>query len=410
MSRHVRSLLLASIVALSAVTTAVAADDEVFTVSTLSRARDQAGEDRLALVFITDEDDPDASFMERQAWGHPEVRDWVTRHAVAVRATARSGHGTALRTTYGIERIPAVLAFRGETLVRLHEGGLDARQLLAWLEVARSGDVALGDLVLESSAPTPSEAIPLEERLTASLDAETPAQAAVMLLALWDETLDTELQDRRRIRVCEALEHRVAADPTARERVAEAREAAWRRHRKRKSLSDLLDWFALNHLLGEDEATREWMRGAVHAPHGREWVAKVLSHPQDPILPMIVETRSWAVLGASVANPIALVDARWESYRTTRISHTGVESSVERERHLRELGAIVAGLLADGREREARAAADHIVEVDRKAAPTVVEVCLEANQPRRWMRGMLDPTRKDQVSLAMRLTKALQGI
>jgi len=383
---------------------------EIFTATTPSQAREAAGEDRLSIVFLTDPDDPDATFMEREAWTHPQVAGWVSEHAVATRVGARSFLGARLRTSYRLERLPAILAFQGDSLLRQHQGALDGPALAAWLEVARSGDVALANLVTQAA---PTRAVPqeidLDARLMAAIDAENPAAAAVALLQVWTETVGTPQQDARRERVLDALAPRVDADPTAHERTVAARDAAWHRYRKGESLPDLLDWMALNRVLEEDTATATWV-GETARSKDRDVLHDVLTHPEDPLLPMLVETGRWPNLGMAIADPVALMDARLATYKKTKITITGAESSVDREAHRRGQAALVAALLAADREREARQAADHLLTLDRKAGPLIVDVALEAREPRRWMRRLLDPSRAEQVELAMRLTQAVQGI
>lgn len=404
-----RFLLSAFVLATVLATSPVAAAD-VFTAPTLSQARKAAqGDERLVVVYLYANDDADSSFMEREAWNHPDVRQWVDSHGVAARVDAFSGHGATLRGTYQIETLPAVLAFRGDDLARKHQGALDGRQLYAWLEVVRVGDVEMADLILDSAPPsTELNGVDIEGRLMKAFDAKTPAAAAAELLSVWTETIGTDQQEERRQPIAEALKDRVANDVTARERTYAARDASWSRYQKREKVADLVDWLVLNSVLREDHVTMDWLGEARKTDGPR--LAAVLSHPQDPLLPMLAESRAWSTVGNIIANPIALIDARQATYQATKITITGAESSADRNAHHRAWGVLVTGLLAANREREARATAEHAISIDRKAAPAIVDVCIEAGQPRRWQRGMLDPTRKDQVDLAMRLNRALQGL
>lgn len=385
---------------------------DVFTVNTLSQARDAAGDTRLAVVFIGASDDQDAAFMASQAWTHPDVSAWVDQHAVAARVDARSFHGAKLRTVYGLGNGPAILAFRGDELVRQHEGVLEAKALLAWLKVVGSGDIAAADMVLEASAPPDGEvgAIDVEARLVQALAAENATLAATQLLAVWTETVGTPQQDARRPRVLEALAPRVEADPTARERTVSGRDAAWQRYRKDGALPDLMDWIALNRLLGEDGVTQAWVSETSDSKGGRKDLNALMRHPDDPLLPMFVVTGEWAMLGNVITDPQPILDQNRKTYEETAISITGVESEADQAAHRREQGAVVAGLLAASRDREAREAMDHILTLDKDAGPMVVQTCIDAREPRRWMRKYLDPTKKAQVALAMELTQALQGL
>jgi hypothetical protein len=404
------ALLLVSVLAFAAPASA----SEVFTVPTLSQARQAAGgesTDKLIVVWLTKTGDADSDFMAREAWAMTEVKAWVQAYAVAAKVDAYSGHGANLRSTYRIERVPATLVFRGETLVRRQDGAMDGDKLLTWLEVARTGEVATADALLTETAAPASDrrAVDVEARLQGALDAPNPEAAASLMLAVWNETAGTPQQDERRPRITEALRpYLISAD--AAERVRRERDAAWARHKKGKQLADLLDWMALNAVLEEDAATVRWLDEVAGDPKGRERIAEILLHPQDPLLHLMTRKALWAQLGGAIRDPLRVVQVRRATYKATKISITGAESSADKDIHLRELGAIVAGLLAAQRDKEAREVADLIASLDKLAGPRLVEVCLDARQPRRWLRAYLDPSQSSQVELALRLTQAIEGL
>ena len=61
------------------------AEDQLFTVRTLSQARTAAGDERLVVVYLTEDGNDDCAFMEAEAWTHPDVRAWVDEHATTQR-------------------------------------------------------------------------------------------------------------------------------------------------------------------------------------------------------------------------------------------------------------------------------------------------------------------------------------
>lgn len=386
------------------------ASEPVFTVSTLSKARIEAGDDRLIVVYLHEQGNADCDFMASTSWTDPAVTDWVDSHAVAARVDAFSFHGASLRGKYQVKELPAILAFRGGELARRHQGALEPTELAAWLEVARIGDVATADAIAQDRyEPAPDPTADIDARLVAALSTPSPEAATDVLLTLWRDTRGSEVQAERRARVGAALRPHLI-DEGAQRMTARERDAAWARHKRKKSLPDLLDWIALNSLLGDDDKTLDWVRGAMPDRRGLAWVRRVLDQPNDPLLPLLSARGHWPAIGDGVANPIEAIDRRRAWYAENRTSITGVQSEADQDELRRYQGAIVAGLLAARRDREAKTAAEHVAAVDREAGPAVVKVALEANQPRRWMRKLLNPHRPEQVQLALDLTQALQGM
>jgi hypothetical protein len=339
------------------------------------------------------------------------VKSWVGEHAVAAKVDAYSGHGANLRSTYRVEKVPATLIFRGETLLRRQDGPMDGDKLLTWLEVARTGEVATADALL-AQAPASDEdrrAVDVDARLQDAIDAPNPELATEVILAVWTETVGTPQQDARRPRVTEAL-RTYLINAEAGERVRRERDAAWARYKKGKLSADLLDWMSLNHALQEDEATLRWLDDAASDPKGRERIGEILLHPQDQLLPLMMRKGAWAQLGSTLREPMRVARVRRDTYKATKVTITGAESTADKEAHLKELGALVAGLLAAQRDKEAREVADYVASLDKQAGPNLVAVCLSAHQPRRWLRSYLDPSQTSQVDLAMELTRAIEGL
>lgn len=408
----VRTLLCGLGLCLTLVASSAHAGEGVFTVPTLSQARDEAGTERLALVFLTDGTGDDSVFMENEVWTHPDVRAWVGEHAVAAKVDSKSFHGASLQGNYRIETFPALLAFKDGELARQVEGPLESNKLLAWLEVVRVGDVQAADMVLSagedtSTAPSSTE-IDVEAHIVKALEAPNPERAISTLLSAWHETVGSPQQAERRPRLCEAMEPYLISDD-ARALVLREREAAWARHKRRRTLPDLLDWIALNDLINDhSETTLPWVQEMAKDKKRREWITQVLYSPQDPLGSVLAKRGHWTLYGDNIRDPIELVDLRQKVHRETKITITGAESAADRDNLRRELSGIVVALLSSRRDKEARAASDHIVAEDKEYGPTLVALAIEAKQPRRWMRSLLNPNRAEQVQLAMKLTEELE--
>ena len=275
----------------------------------------------------------------------------------------------------------------------------------------RVGDVAAADMLLSEEPETggPSQAVDVDRAMMDALNAPNPMAATNALLEAWRKAIGTPQQEPRRPQVAEALRPYLI-NQESRELVQRERDAAWSRHRRNKRLGDLADWVALNHLLEEDSVTVEWARAAREdRKKGIVTLRELVKHPQDPLLAVLAKRGDWQLIGAAIGDPIALVDLRLRVHKETRITITGAESEADRAFLREQFGAIVAGLLADGRDKEAREASDHIMELDRGAGPTIVTVALRARQPRRWMRALLNPHKAEQVQMAMELTQALES-
>ncbi|MFK7928370.1 MAG: hypothetical protein AB8H79_09275 [Myxococcota bacterium] len=380
----------------------------MFTVSTLSRAREAAGEQKLVIVYLHEQNNPDCDYMSGQVWSHPDISAWVSEHAIAAKVDAYSFHGASLRGRYRVEQSPAILAFRGAEIARRHEGPIDPDALAAWLEVVRVGDVQMADAIA-APEPEPDPTIDVDARLVLALSAGGHEAAAAELLDLWRDTQGTVLQAERRPRVVQALKPHLESDAVER-MAAQERDAAWARHTRKKTMQDLLDWMALNTLLDEEDKTVSWVKGALLNGTGLPWVRKVLDEPNDPILPLLSERSQWHAIGNSLGDPIPTIERRRAWYVENRTTITGVQSKADQDALRTYQGAVVAGLLAAGREREAKDAAEHVAGLDRLAGPAAVRVSIDAGQARRWMRKLVNPAKKDQVQLSMDLTRALQGL
>lgn len=397
--------------ALLASTPALAGD--VFTESTLSRAQSSAEpDDKLVLVYLYVADNDECVFMEREAWQHPDVRSWVNDHAVATRVEAFSFHGAALRSRYHVDGTPAVLAFDGERLLGQHVGSLSADQLLAWVKGARSPGGTSVAASPEGAAAAPSQGktsdTDVEDAVRRAMALDDPESAASTLLDAWRQTAGTTQQEARRPMLTEALKPLVRKSFAANRKVTGGRDTAWKRWERDQRIADLIDWIALNVVLEEDAATARWLEQATQdGCHAK--VDALFAHPQDPVLDLLIRQRKWRTIGACLADPIATLTTRHEHYRKTKITITGSQSQRDLDQHRERQAALAAGLLAAGHNRSGKRAARHQLELDSGSGPTIVQVALTAEQPRRWHRKMLNVGDRDQVDLAIDLAKALSA-
>ncbi|MFT7518125.1 MAG: hypothetical protein ACI9MC_000252, partial [Kiritimatiellia bacterium] len=194
----------------------------------------------------------------------------------------------------------------------------------------------------------------------------------------------------------------------AKHHVTLARDASWVRYKKIDYLGDLIDWMTLNQLLGEAQLTLRWIADARLTPTGRQVLNDLLAHPQDPLMDLLVTEQMWVTIGRSIQDPIAAINSRELVFRQTKVTITGHISDADRQAHRRTMSVIAGALLTAGREKEGRAITEHILTVDKKAGPQMVQAALEMNEPRRWHRPLLNPSFDDQIQIALELAAALR--
>lgn len=194
----------------------------------------------------------------------------------------------------------------------------------------------------------------------------------------------------------------------AAERVQRARANAWGRYSRDARLGDLVDWLTLNAVLDESQASVRWAREQSDGDCAGT-VGAALGHPQDPLLPLLFRQRDFEVIGRCLREPTSIIDARHATYRATRITITGSQRQEDLDEHRTLLGALAAGLLVSRRNREAKRASQHILDLDPKAGPAIVRVALDAGEPRRWHRSMIDIADRNNLELAIELATALKS-
>ncbi|TVQ94039.1 MAG: hypothetical protein EA397_02705 [Deltaproteobacteria bacterium] len=380
---------------------------EPFTVSTLSKAQAHAASDgKLVVVYLFHDQSPDCAFMDKDTWNHPEVRGWIAKNGVAARVDAQSGHGAMLKSRYQVDGTPSVLAFQGDDLVKRHTGLLDATSLVSWLDAARNGSSTEPMSAASAESTAPAVNLDLDKLTVRALSAGNPEDRAKALLETWTLTVGTPQQEMRREPLITALGPVVKESFGASERVTVVRNASWSRWKKHGILADLIDWIALNSLLEEEPATLRWLDER-KPPDCHPAAQAALKHLHNPLLDMLIRRERWATLGACVEDAeelVGLYQADWQN--TLDSGQLLTDRNIQA--HRTRLSGLSAGLLAAGRDRDARRVARALLTHDERAGPAIVETALTAEQPRGWHRRMLDPRKQDEKDLSITLNKAIK--
>ncbi len=106
-----------------------------FTSASFDEAGAQAtAQHKLLLVDAMASWCPPCRTMERDAWPEAKVSAWIGAHAIAVQVDVDEQEAVARRLD--IRAMPTLILFRdGQELAR-SVGGMDANQLLSWLETS----------------------------------------------------------------------------------------------------------------------------------------------------------------------------------------------------------------------------------------------------------------------------------
>ena len=413
MHRYVAKALLLALL----VCPAAASASDIFSAANPDAAHRQAEDlpgDRIIVVYFVEPGSTDCAWMDNETWGAGRVQQWVRNHAVAVKMDMSQGPGKRLAARHGLYKAPSVIAYKHGHVVKQNQGVMDAQSLLDWLEVVRVGQARAGQILSEHGAPDvgPEGELDFERRMVVALELQGAGRmdlAGRELAGLWMLSMGTAQQEARRPLVAQAMRPLIEADYDAKHHISLARDASWVRYKKYKSTGDLVDWLTLNQLLGESSVTLRWVTEARQTEEGREAMGKLLDHPQDPLMAMLVREGMWVTIGRSIKDPIQAVESRELEFRRTKVSITGQISESDRTAHRRLMSIIAGSLLAAERERDGRAVAEHILTLDKKAGPSLVKTALEIGEPRRWHRAFLNPGHQDQVQIALELSAALRN-
>jgi hypothetical protein len=388
-----RRLGLATSILLLLGASSVSYAQDIVRASTLSRGQGLAeDEGRVVLVAI-------ASPMPAGVgpWTDTDVQRWLQSHAVLVEVDPASGHGAALRGSYLVDRVPTLLAFRGERLLSRYVGDMAPHEILKWLSELT------GEAPPQTSAMSPAE---LSEALRAIDTTGQPRDAITELIKLWVQSRTVLDRDERRTRLLDAMTPILRQSFQATEQVRSLRDRTWAAWTRDRDLEDLHDWIGLNDALEETAATVRWARANTN-DRCEDTIGALLTHPSDPLLSILdrnVEHRLW---GRCVADPVRTLTDRDAAYRSRNLPRSGQHIESARTAHRAHQAAICAALLASGRETEARRASHHLYRTDRGAGPVIVRAALDLDLPRRWHKRLTNAADPDNASLVVALHVAL---
>lgn len=267
----------------------------IFRPLSYEQARDAAAaEKKWLLVDFSAEWCQPCKHMDRTTWVAPEVVAWVNEHAVAIQL---DGDQSPLKDSFSVRAYPTLIVVDGERELDRTSGARPAAALLSWLNGLKDGRTELDEM-----RATPKHDLQGQLQLASLLSSKgLDAEALEIFAWLWEHSLEVEeawVGVRSSFLLAE-LAPLLDRSDAARLRFQQFRDAA--RERGGEALNDFV---VLNHALGEEERTLEWLRSAAPAE------AQALRLHRDPRIRQLVDqTGELELFARLLTDPVAALQA-----------------------------------------------------------------------------------------------------
>ncbi len=332
--------------------------------------------------------------MDRTTWTDGRVAAWIHEHAVAVQFDVDKDPKRA--GALKIAAMPTVIVFKDGLELERFRGYRSADQLLAWLDrfvEGRPGDAARRD------GPAADD---IQARLEKARDLVQDGkldEATAEYAWLWDNMLAREpsMNGVRLSFMVRDMQDLAATHAPARAAFAGLRDRYGPSIEKgRPKREDVVDWIALNKVVGEEDVTLAWFDRIKDSADGR----RLIGYAEIHLYELLAGRKRWADAGRILRDPVGharrLVEIRKQVGGTEdlmRQPEAKREMIREHQGQLfrREFLDLYAACLAAGREREAESVGVIIVEqyADGAIRLELVEVALLLDRPlprhRRWL-------------------------
>ncbi len=400
----------------------IAEPPAVFTDKTFNQALVEAVKDaKLFIVDMTADWCQPCKMMDRTTWVAPEVISWINERAIAIQVDVDRQRDTA--TELNIRAMPTVIVFKdGEEFDRI-VGYRDAEGLLAWLNGVGEGRRAI-DAVREAAGTREGNG---EVNVDARYDLARELvsnnlldEATEEYVWLWDNMLEHEpaMAGVRLSFMVSGMQRLAQSHPPALQAFTQLRD------RDQKAVDEgaatrenFIDWFHLNEVIGDDQATLEWYDRVKNDPKFRALVDRVA----DDIFDLLIKHRRWADAGQAMSDPVGRARQRQRAFQISgnRVPAGIPDEQIARfresmQRMLRQqLSRYYAACLAADRDNWAAEIAQILLkEQDTELARfMLIETALRADSPReqhlRWLYAAEEAGEKN-AALRIRVQAALE--
>jgi thioredoxin-related protein len=317
MKRSLCSVIAISCLLTLSCVTPVSSRSAIFSDAVLPLAKQKAQqENKLLLIDFTASWCGPCKDMEADTWSDPRVQSWIAENAIAVQIDVDEDRKTS--KAMKIDAMPTLVLFTPQSTTKefgRQVGYIEPTELLQWLEGAKSGK-APEDIKSETSQDGGAG---MWEHITKARELSTAGKNAEALeeyIWLWNN-IPADHKDFKDIRASLLpfeMNKLCAADPAAKQKISEIRDAAGNRK----------DWIILNGILNDHKRTLAWFDKVKKDPQERDVLEKCSS-----LLESVLFTNSrWADAATYMyADPLAKINQYYkqaQEMKKPKDAHTEV--------------------------------------------------------------------------------------
>ena len=361
--------------------------------------------------------------MDATTWRDEKVVTWLTDHAIVVAIDVDKEK--KLAEGLSIEAMPTMIAFKeGKEFDRVI-GYKPSDEFLGWLEGLAKGEKSIEAVKKRAGSRDAGKGnVDIRARLNLARSlAHTgkPVEAADEFVWLWEHMLehDSGYYGVRLSFMVGDMQQLAAGHEDAKKKFTKLRdEASAALDGEKVDVDAVVDWVALNKVIGDNKATLTWYDKVKDQKRARPLVNRVSRELSE----LFIAEKRWADLGGLYPDPIAVLEQD-QDFEKMMAKHAPPDEMDEVTRKQIEAmrkqssqdkaGQAYAGLLAAGREADANKYAVKAREFDSTPAMTrtLVSWALTAKQPRQAQIDWLVSVPKDDAessSLRGRVEAALK--
>lgn len=311
--------------------------------------------------------------MDKTTWRDADVEKFFADKGVVISMDVDKDRASAQELK--IRAMPTMVAFRnGKELDRV-VGYKSAAELLAWLGEVEKGQTTATKLAGKLKAPREGDgALTMQERMELADElagAGRTKEATEEYAWMWENMtrIEPAMAGVRSSFLASSIQRMASENPDAKARFSGMRDVVEERLKgPSKSWDDLSDWIVLNEIVGQEDKTLEWFDRI----KGREDSASTLERFSYRLESLLQSRGRWADYGRMVAKPLRkLQQQQTQTQFMLRMSPPDADEQAreQMQKYAREsfrefAGNLCAGLLAAGREDEARQVAAKAIEGD----------------------------------------------